>query len=63
MTREYFESLVDKFRSPHIWKLNNDKWVLRKNCWTESNSTPNNIDSASEWSGNNYFKDNQFKKK
>ncbi|MFM7308685.1 MAG: N-acetyl sugar amidotransferase, partial [Actinomycetota bacterium] len=27
---EYFRFLTDRFRSPHIWKLENDGWALRK---------------------------------
>jgi len=27
---EYFRLLTDRFRSPHIWKLENDGWALRK---------------------------------
>ena len=26
---EYFKLLTDKFRSPHIWKRENNNWVLR----------------------------------
>jgi N-acetyl sugar amidotransferase len=29
MDREYFMSLADKFRSPHIWRLVDGKWRLR----------------------------------
>ena len=29
MTREYFMSLADKFRSPHLWKIENGEWKLR----------------------------------
>lgn len=29
MNREYFDNLVDSFRSPHLWALENDNWVLR----------------------------------
>ena len=29
MTREYFEALTNKFRSPHIWYQTNGKWELR----------------------------------
>ena len=29
MDREYFMSLVDQFRSPHLWKLGPDGWALR----------------------------------
>jgi len=63
MTRDYFEALVDKFRSPHIWKLHNNNWTLRKNCWNNSHLNLKQDDSATSWTGNNYFKDNQFIKK
>lgn len=29
MNREYFHSLSDKFRSPHLWYFENGKWKLR----------------------------------
>mgnify|MGYP000913350732 CR=1 FL=1 len=29
MTREYFHELADQFRSPHLWKNESGKWVLR----------------------------------
>lgn len=29
MTREYFERLTDKFRSPHLWQWKDGKWILR----------------------------------
>ena len=28
-TESYFNELCDKFRSPHIWKLKDNKWELR----------------------------------
>ena len=28
-TKDYFLKLCDKFRSPHIWKYNDGKWILR----------------------------------
>jgi len=30
--KEFFE-VADKFRSPHLWKKANDKWVLRHRVW------------------------------
>lgn len=30
MNSQYFQDLTDKFRSPHIWKLSNGRWELRK---------------------------------
>ena len=35
MDREYFENLIDRFRSPHIWKRDNGAWKLRKTVWQE----------------------------
>jgi N-acetyl sugar amidotransferase len=29
MTKEYFFGLCDTFRSPHIWKNENNQWILR----------------------------------
>ena len=29
LTLKYFNDLCDTFRSPHIWKYDNGKWVLR----------------------------------
>lgn len=29
MTRDYFMHLEDKFRSPHLWRKENNKWLLR----------------------------------
>ena len=29
MSKDYFRSLVDSFRSPHLWKLENGNWQLR----------------------------------
>ena len=31
MTQEEFFNLCDEFRSPHLWKIENDHWVLRHN--------------------------------
>jgi N-acetyl sugar amidotransferase len=33
MDRDYFDSLVDSFRSPHLWKKENDVWKLRHTVW------------------------------
>jgi len=33
MSREYFENLVDSYRSPHLWSLDQGKWRLRKTVW------------------------------
>jgi N-acetyl sugar amidotransferase len=33
MDREYFDALCDKFRSPHLWKFENQAWALRRVVW------------------------------
>lgn len=33
MDRDYFDNLVDRFRSPHIWQRDNGVWKLRKTVW------------------------------
>jgi len=37
MDKEYFRLLTNSFRSPHIWKLNGEKWELRNSVWHDSN--------------------------
>ncbi len=32
--RAYFDSLADKFRSPHLWKFENGAWSLRHTVWS-----------------------------
>ena len=31
--REYFDNLADTFRSPHLWKREEDGWKLRHTVW------------------------------
>ena len=33
---KYFLDLHDRFRSPHLWKKENDKWFLRHTAWDDS---------------------------
>ena len=33
MSKEEFSNLCDKFRSPHLWKKENDIWKLRAQPW------------------------------
>ena len=33
MDREYFDRLVDSFRSPHLWVRNDEEWTLREAVW------------------------------
>ena len=35
MTKNYFNLLTDKFRSPHIWKIENNNWKLRKTIYSD----------------------------
>lgn len=36
MTREYFTMLADSFRSPHLWKWEDNRWKLRHAVWYEA---------------------------
>ena len=53
---KYFLDLHDRFRSPHLWKKENDKWVLRHTAWDDSKKsnflTTDQEKSAMEWTGN-----------
>ena len=33
MTQEEFLAVCDEFRSPHLWKIEDDQWALRKTPW------------------------------
>jgi N-acetyl sugar amidotransferase len=33
MDREYFDSLADSFRSPHLWMKSDGEWRLRRSVW------------------------------
>jgi N-acetyl sugar amidotransferase len=35
MTRDYFRCLTDNFRSPHLWKWEDEQWKLRHAVWHE----------------------------
>jgi N-acetyl sugar amidotransferase len=35
MDRAYFDRLTDHFRSPHLWKWDNNEWTLRHAVWRE----------------------------
>lgn len=35
MDREYFRKLTDNFRSPHLWKWEDEQWKLRHAVWHE----------------------------
>ena len=36
MDKEYFQKLCNKFRSPHLWKLDGNQFKLRKTVWEET---------------------------
>jgi N-acetyl sugar amidotransferase len=36
MDRDYFMALADRFRSPHLWKREGGKWVLRHTVWQDA---------------------------
>ncbi len=49
--KEYYELLCDKFRSPHLWKWDNEKgWILRKTVFSDKNIERNM--EAYSWKGN-----------
>ena len=56
MNQEYFMHLCDKFRSPHLWKYVNGKFILRHTIWQEAaaSGTTAQETEASSWSGNVY---------
>lgn len=35
INREYFELICNRFRSPHLWKIEGGKWSLRHAVWHE----------------------------
>ncbi|MEI6070368.1 MAG: N-acetyl sugar amidotransferase [Verrucomicrobiae bacterium] len=37
MTAEMFASMADQFRSPHLWKREENEWKIRHAVWMESN--------------------------
>ena len=34
--RDYFMSLAEKFRSPHLWSREGGQWRLRHTVWQEA---------------------------
>ncbi len=40
VTRDYFETLADSFRSPHLWTRTNDRWELRHKVWDSNQEGP-----------------------
>jgi hypothetical protein len=35
MDRSEFLALCDRFRSPHLWKIEGDEWKLRHQAWAQ----------------------------
>lgn len=35
MDRDYFTELAERFRSPHLWRHENNAWTLRHTVWAE----------------------------
>jgi N-acetyl sugar amidotransferase len=55
MDRDYFSSLTDSFRSPHLWKLENGHWTLRHRVWDPEFATAiSQEEEAIQWKGNIY---------
>lgn len=54
--RDYFLSLADTFRSPHLWKYEDGAWVLRHKIWDEiwSGAGESQDEEAMAWKGNVY---------
>jgi hypothetical protein len=36
VSEDLFRETVDKFRSPHLWRLESGEWRLRKTVWNDS---------------------------
>ena len=49
---EYFMSVHDRFRSPHLWIYENENWRLRHCVWDEKNSHGKINSDGSDWIGN-----------
>lgn len=43
IAEQEFWHIIDKFRSPHVWKLLNNVWVLRNAAYYENDPTPDTI--------------------
>ena len=55
---DYFITLHDKFRSPHLWEKKNGEWRLRYTSWKDAENsntlTINQEETAKNWIGNKY---------
>lgn len=38
MDKDYFMSLCDQFRSPHLWRRDAGQWALRRTVWSENSN-------------------------
>jgi hypothetical protein len=36
ITEDLFRETIDKFRSPHLWSRENDRWILRHSVWRDT---------------------------
>lgn len=53
-SREYYDLLCEKFRSPHLWSYTDDKgWKLRHTVFSESMESEQK--NASSWQGNRKY--------
>lgn len=56
LSKNNFFRNLDKFRSPHLWKKDNDVWSLRNVAWDDAEKsnvlTTNQDQSAVKWQGN-----------
>ena len=51
-SKEYYDSLADTFRSPHLWKWSEESgWSLRKTIFNSTNMLDQNF-TAKNWQGN-----------
>ena len=48
MSENYYDLLCDNFRSPHLWSLQDNKWILKSQV-KENN---NNFETLKAWQGN-----------
>lgn len=48
--RDYYLHLCDRFRSPHLWRMENGEWKLRRAVWHEQEGGQE--ESARAWRGN-----------
>jgi len=54
MDLDYFNHLVNRFRSPHLWEHSSGVWSLRHAVWNEVKSEKEGASDAYEWAGNAY---------